>query len=238
MPYCSKCGVEVDNDVEKCPLCATPIQILKPDGLPKGRYPDTASPPPERPKMNKKEQRRMAAIIITFGLLIPASIAIAADIVMNKQITWGTYTISSLIYIWVIVLLPLLYYKTPVLTLMAYYLSSLLYLYSIELFSGGTIWFRKLAVPIITITTLIIAINFYLANRSTIKGINIFAYALFSLGVECVGIEIAVSRFLSDTFHIGWSIIVLSAAIPAGGLLLYIHHKTRKPLKGKKFFHI
>ncbi|MBB6479489.1 DUF6320 domain-containing protein [Spirochaeta isovalerica] len=238
MPYCSRCGVEVDNDVEKCPLCSTPIQVLSPENLKTGKYPDKPAPHPAPPKRNKKEQRRMAAIIITFGLLIPASIAIAADVVINKHITWGTYTISTLIYIWVIILLPLLYYKTPVLTLMAYYLSTLLFLYSIEVFSGGEYWFRQLALPIITVTALLIALNFYIDNRSAIKGINIFAYAVFSVGLECVGIEMAVSLFLENTVRVWWSIMVLSATIPTGGLLLYLHHKTKKPLKTEKFFHI
>jgi len=238
MPYCSRCGVEVDNDVKKCPLCSTPIQILGSDNLTLGRYPDKPAPQPAPPRRNKKEQRRMAAIIITFGLLIPGSIAIAADLVVNKDITWGTYTISALIYIWVIILLPVLYYKTPVFTLMAYYLSTLLFLYSIEAFSGGDKWFRQLALPIITVTAILIAINFFIANRSAIKGINIFAFAVFSLGLECVGIEMALSLFLENTIRVWWSIMVLSATFPTGGLLLYLHYKTKKPLKAEKFFHI
>ncbi|MBN2658291.1 MAG: zinc ribbon domain-containing protein [Spirochaetales bacterium] len=238
MPYCSRCGVEVDDDVKKCPLCSTPIQVLEPENIRIGKYPDKPAPHPAPPKRNRKEQRRMAAIIITFGLLIPASIAIAADVVINEHITWGTYTISALIYIWAIILLPLLYYKTPVLTLMAYYLSTLLFLYSIEVFSGGESWFRELALPIITFTALLIALNIYVISRSPIKGINIFAYAVFSLGLECVGIEMAVSLFLSETLMIWWSIMVLSATIPTGGLLLYLHHKTKKTRKAEKFFHI
>lgn len=237
MPYCSRCGVEVDEDVKNCPLCSTEIQVLDKAELPAGKYPSKAAPHSVPPKRNKKEQRKMAAMIVTFGLLIPASIAIAADFVLNGQITWGTYTISSLLYIWVIVLLPLLYYKTPVLTLMAYYLSSLLYLYSLEVFTGGS-WFRALALPIITVTAMLIALNFFIGSHSRIKGINIFSYAVFSLGLECVGIEMILSLYLSGVLQVGWSIIVLSAVIPASILLWYIHHKTRKPLKADKFFHI
>lgn len=177
-------------------------------------------------------------MIVTFGMLIPTSIAIAADFVINGEITWGTITISSLIFIWVIVLLPLLYYRTPVLTLMAYYLSTLLYLYSIEVFIGGGTWFRGLAFPIISVTSILIAVNFFLGSHSKIIGVNIFSYAVLSLGIECVAIEIIVSFFMTGIVTVGWSIIVISAAIPASGLLWYIHHKTKKPLKAEKFFHI
>jgi len=31
MPYCSKCGVEVDDGIEKCPLCDLPIQYFQED---------------------------------------------------------------------------------------------------------------------------------------------------------------------------------------------------------------
>lgn len=238
MPYCSRCGVEVDDDVKKCPLCSAEIQIFDNDPPRKGRYPEKPAPHASAPRRNRKERRKMAAMIVTFGLLIPACIAITADFVLNGQITWGTYTISSLIYIWVIVLLPLLYYKTPVLTLMAYYLSTLLYLYSIETFTGGGSWFRGLALPIITVTTVLIAANFYAAGRSRIRGINIFSYAVLSVGLECMGIEMIISRHLTGNLKIGWSVIVLSAAVPASILLWYIHHKVKRPLKADKFFHI
>jgi hypothetical protein len=238
MPYCSRCGVEVDDDVLKCPLCSTDIQILEPEEGLFSKYPDKASPHSVAPKRNKKEMRRMAAILVTFGLLIPASIAIAADVVINGEVTWGTYTISSLIYIWVLVLLPLLYYKKPVLTLLAYYLSTLFFLYSIDSFDGGVFWFQGLAFPIISITAALIVIIIFIARHSAIKGINILSYAVLSLGIECIGLEISISLFLTGAITFGWSIIVLSATIPASGLLYYIYYKTKKPLKMKEYFHI
>jgi len=238
MPYCSRCGVEVDTDVEKCPLCSTDIQILEPEEDQFQRYPSKIAPHSIAPKRNKKERRRMAAIYVTFGLLIPASIAIAADIVINGDVTWGTYTISSLIYIWVLILLPLLYYKKPVLTLLAYYLSTLFFLYSIDSFSGGIYWFQGLAFPIITITAVLTVIILFLTRHSKLKGINILSYCVFALGIECIGIEFTVSLFLAGTISLGWSIIVLSAAVPAAGLLYYIFYKTKKPFKVKEYFHI
>ena len=238
MPYCSRCGVEVDDEVKKCPLCSTEIQVLEPEESKFRKYPLKAAPHSIAPKRNKKERKRMAAILVTFGLLIPASIAIAADVVINSKVTWGTYTISSLIYIWVLVLLPLLYYKKPILTLLAYYLSTLFYLYSIDSFNGGVYWFEGLAFPIITITAVLTVAILFIASRSKVKGINILSYVVFSIGLECVGIELSVSLFLTGAINFGWSLIVLSAAIPAAGLLYYIYYKTKKPLKMKEYFHI
>lgn len=238
MPYCSRCGVEVDDEVIKCPLCFTEIQILDPEKKDLGRYPEKAAPHSHAPKRNKIERRRMAAILVTFGLLIPASIAIAADIVINGDVTWGTYTISSLIFLWVLILLPLLYYKKPLLTLLAYYLSTLFYTYSLNSFSGGIFWFKGLAFPIITVTAALIILNIFMSRIIKIKGINILSFIVFSLGIECLGIELAVSLFMTGTVVLGWSLIVLSAVIPAAGLLYYIYYKTGKPLKVKKYFHI
>ena len=238
MPYCSRCGVEVDDKVKRCPLCATEIQNLTPEVENLNGYPAKAAPHSIAPKRNKKERKRMAAILVTFGLLIPASIAIAADLVVNETVTWGVYTISSLIYIWVLVLLPLLYYKKPVLTLLAYYLSTLFFLYSIDSFSSGMFWFQGLAFPIITITAALIVINIFVGRHSKIKGINILSYVVLSIGLECIGIELAVSLFLTGLIHFSWSLIVLSATIPAAGLLYYIYFKTKKPLKMKEYFHI
>ncbi|MCP4163241.1 MAG: hypothetical protein GY760_24535 [Deltaproteobacteria bacterium] len=238
MPYCSKCGIEVDDKIDICPLCATKIQILPPEEDEPKRYPPKATPNSIPPKRNKREMRKMAAIIVTFGLLIPASIAFTADLVLNGQVTWGTYTISTLIYIWILVLLALLYYRKPVITLFAYYLSTLIFLYSIDYFNKGIFWFYGLAFPIISITAILIVIIIFIARKSKRKELNILSYSVFALGIECIGIEFTINHFLSKTISLGWSIIVLAATIPAAGLLYYIHLKTRKPLKIQEYFHI
>ena len=238
MPYCSRCGVEVDDNIIKCPLCSTTIQHLPPEEDVKLKYSPKAAPHSIAPRRNKKELRKMAAILVTFGLLIPASIAISANIVFSISITWAAYTISTLIYVWVLVLLVLLYYKKPLLTLLAYYLSSLAFLYSIDYFSGNVSWFFKLAFPISTLTTIIVMVILYIANHSKVKGINILSYSVFAAAIECLGIDFSISLFLTGSLCPGWSIVILAAAIPASGLLYYIHYKTKKPLKMKEYFHI
>ncbi len=238
MPYCSRCGVEVDIEIKRCPLCSTDIQLLPPEINKNKKYPSVTAPKSIAPKRNKKEIKKMAAILVTFGLLIPASITITADMVINKTVTWGTYAISAVAYTWILVLLTLLYYKKPAITLLGYYSTTVLFLYTVDFLNNGIYWFYTMALPISTLTTTLTAVIIYIANRSRVKGINILSYTIMAIGIECLGIDLSTTLFLTGSIQLSWSIIVFAATVPAAGLLYYIYHKTRKSFKMKEYFHI
>jgi hypothetical protein len=69
MPYCSRCGVEVDDSVARCPLCDAPIQkFSEDDGSP---WPSEEAPLPPTPPLSGDERIALSKTITTLGFLIP-----------------------------------------------------------------------------------------------------------------------------------------------------------------------
>jgi len=81
MPYCSRCGVEVDEGTAACPLCATPIQSLDDteckDGT--GPYPQHIIDPEDTYRLSRAERRRIAVELLTLaGALACAALVLVS----------------------------------------------------------------------------------------------------------------------------------------------------------------
>ncbi|HPI87809.1 MAG TPA: hypothetical protein PK859_00735, partial [Spirochaetota bacterium] len=87
MPYCSQCGVEVDNSVDLCPLCGAPIQKFGEPDDEKRRY-------PERYRfrgMSGAQKRLVSWLVLTTLFVISFLVVLAVNLVFEKRITWGSY---------------------------------------------------------------------------------------------------------------------------------------------------
>ena len=76
MPYCSKCGVEVETHQTHCPLCQTKIQEIE-DLLieDKKKYPDKQVLQPRKIR-TRKQKRILAWEIMSVTLLLPLLITL------------------------------------------------------------------------------------------------------------------------------------------------------------------
>ena len=96
MPYCSRCGVEVNKEAQKCPLCNSPIQKFDDDINPGRTFPNDELPPQRPSQMSLKEKLRLAAVITGIAMLIPVLITLAVDLTLNNGITWSWYPLIGL----------------------------------------------------------------------------------------------------------------------------------------------
>lgn len=137
MPYCVKCGVELDSQLKSCPLCNTPVYLPSEDndGTHKP-YPDRIQRPHTR-YINLVPSKTFV-YLMTFIFVIPFIICLMVDIRRNSGITWSFYPVSSLILVWILMAYPALmkrYSFIKVLTIDIY--SIVLFLISLDLYSGG-----------------------------------------------------------------------------------------------------
>ncbi|MHA1367890.1 MAG: hypothetical protein ACTSP5_15990 [Candidatus Heimdallarchaeota archaeon] len=66
MPYCSRCGVEVEPNKEKCPLCDTKIQELEDEEEEyTSKYPEEIAEDETLPKRTSKQRRKNSINAIT-----------------------------------------------------------------------------------------------------------------------------------------------------------------------------
>ena len=99
--YCIKCGVELSDSEEKCPLCGTVVfhpYIKRPDG---------EKPYPVDRKPQETASRSGLLFILTMLFLLPLATSLLCDWKINGRILWSGYVGGALTVFYVIVVLPM-----------------------------------------------------------------------------------------------------------------------------------
>ncbi len=117
MAYCIKCGVELDDKLETCPLCNIPVidlETLKPKKIHEensfafsGVTTREISEILTQPLMHRISHKTAALFSIT--MLIPVITVLLIDILTHNAVTWSFYPILSVIYIWLSLVFPFLF---------------------------------------------------------------------------------------------------------------------------------
>ncbi len=236
MPYCSRCGVEVNEMIEKCPLCQSPIQKLYEDPHPGREFPEdqlnSASP-----SLSPKEKKMVAFSMTSFGILIPLLITLSVDVVLTGGVSWSVYPLIGLSGSWLLSIIPITLPRKSSLiiwTEAAILCTVMGFLYHFTTLSSRVI---TLGLPITFTGAVISHIIVYISERTARKGGNIAGFILIGLGVLCAFTDLFITKSLKGTVSLGWSLIVMAALFPVSGMLLYLHYRKKRS-RLKKFFHI
>jgi len=237
MPYCSRCGVEVNTTVEKCPLCHSPIQKFYEDPAPGREYPvDELSSAP--PRLSSLERKITAISMTSFGIMIPLLITLAVDVVINKGITWSIYPSTVMVGCWLMVLPPLIKPYKKHIIIWSEFLIACLFLTSLHFLGHTTVRVITLGMPITFTGAVISDLVVILSCRSARKGSNIASFILMGIGLFCGFTDLFISLALKGVFHMAWSLIVMAAIFPVCGMLLHLHYRKKGWRLISKYFHI
>jgi hypothetical protein len=229
MPYCSRCGVEVESFKTHCPLCQTEIQKLEDLVIEeKKKYPDEQVTQPKRVR-TKKQKRSLAWELFSVAILVPLLITLFTDLIVNKEVSWSLYPVSTLLLVWIIVSVPIMFPKKIPILLVGETVPYIIYFLIIDLIDNGQIdWYPRLGLPIIALvmtTVLLVAVGSIFVKN---KGANIAAFIIIGAGIICLGTDFIVTTYIRGSFAVSWSLYVLASTIVIGGFLLYIHYRIIK----------
>jgi hypothetical protein len=228
MPYCSKCGVEVEKGVEKCPLCQLPINGVEEDSPPPKKYPDVPVKHPEKTPLTPRQKRIRAWEIIGASLLIPFLIVVFTDLIVNETVSWARYPMIALLLTWMLTTFPLVFTKRPFVIITGELLSVLIFLVLVDYLHDWTVdWFYKLALPNLAVLILISSAVVILSTQAKRKGANIAAFILFGVGALNLGLDMIIMSTLRQQVSITWSLFVLVPCFIIGGFLLYLHYRFK-----------
>lgn len=230
--YCVKCGVELADSEEICPLCKTTVyhpvvKQLKTDPP----YPKYVTPSGETFSMLG------VLFIVTAMFLLPIILTVVCDLTINGNVTWSGYAAGALITAYTVTVLPSWFKKpNPAIFVPVGFSSIAIYLLYISIATNGK-WFLPFALPTVVCLCLIITafstLKHYLKRGHLyIFGGTFIALAAFSILLEFL---------LNNTFKIRnvfvWSYYPCIALFIIGMLLIIIAicRPIRESLK-KKFF--
>ena len=236
MPFCTRCGVEVDREVEKCPLCDAPIQKLPEEsGSP---WPSREAPAPAAAPRSAAERMVLARTITTLGFLIPAFIVITVDLFVSRGLGWSLYVLIGLGAAWMWAILPLIFVRRPYLLIGSLTVVGYALEWGIGLLSGDIGWILPIGMPILTITAGSTALVVLSARRSKKVGSNLAGWISMAVGINAMTTDILVNAWTDGSWRPGWSIIVIGTVFPVAVLLLYIHYRPSQRTRMRRYFHV
>ena len=208
MSYCVHCGVELDEQARRCPLCGTPV--VDPAALkPTREEPFFASRREEVPPVSKSE----LALLLT-GML--ASVTICCSVVnlfVGRTVAWSLYVTGAAAMLWFWCVLPLLARRLPVWARLTLDVGAIgLYLYLISLALHGR-WFFPLALPILALAA-VLAMVLGLAlpgrKRSLLTAASL---VILAFGVLMLGVEFFWDRYFRGQWQPGWSMVLFLTCV-------------------------
>lgn len=227
--YCIKCGVKLEANQKKCPLCNT--EVCHPDFT---EFADPLYPKDKRPKGNVNSKFINGAVIFLF--LIPLTVCFFADWIRDFSLNWFGFAAGALGLSYVVLALPLWFKKpNPVIFVPCGFAAATLYVGYIN-YALDANWFWSFALPLCAILCIIVSavtvLLFYLRRGK----LFVLGGMFLAFGVAAIITELLIVKTFSISFA-GWSIFPLVVLALLGGLLIYlgINDDAREVLE-RKFF--
>jgi RNA polymerase subunit RPABC4/transcription elongation factor Spt4 len=238
MPFCSRCGVEVEPSVQECPLCQS--QILEEEKFSEAfirNYPDSviSSVADELKAVTGKKNHLWELLSIFFLLTIISVVAI--DWSFNKGITWSFYPIIAVFSIWGSCTVALLI-KKHIILLFSDVFFLLLFLFLTDFYSGRPRWFFPVALPIVGLIVILSCLLFFAVSRIKDIGLNIAGFFLIAVSLFCSGLENVLAFYFNGSAGFSWSLVVNFSLVPIAVFLIYFHYRFTSGKNFKGFFHV
>lgn len=209
--YCVKCGVRLQDGVNRCPLCDTPVWN---PGRPEAEH----SYPDHYPSAHM-ESGRPFAVSMTVVCVTAIAVIMAVCFKLYGRLNWGGYAIGGIALAYVVGVLPSWFRRPPIEVFVPvdHAAAALLVLF-ICLKTGGN-WFLSFAFPVILISCLLFTTVACLLKH--VRGGRLFILGGFLLGLG--GFAALIEFFEHLTFGAPmflWSLYPLIGFAVAGGFLL------------------
>ena len=223
MSYCVNCGVKLDQSLQKCPLCNTPV--INPNELKKAGY---ITPFPTEQGETEKVQSKDTMIIITVFLVTTALSCNLLNLLLFKSTLWSIPVVGLCAFVWVAVVPVIAFKQLPIYVFLLFDgLAMAGYLYMLTFLTSTNEWLIELGLPITALTTLFILIFTFLVRKVSASILAVTLYADIIVAIFCIGIELFIRHYKKEPLHIVWSAIVLVPCSIIGIILITILSRKR-----------
>ncbi|MFO8235222.1 MAG: DUF6320 domain-containing protein [Bacteroidales bacterium] len=241
MRTCSHCGVELERNMNFCPLCGEPVMGGNNEQLEYIRIRKREQEQKlltDYQKLSGKQKRKVfsqiSGIILSSGIIITLII----DFMGDNTITWSKFPIAASVILFLNILMFKQWYNKRLVLFPGSFILTSIFLIFIDRFVGSSGWVIKIGIPLLLSAYIIIFTLIKLIEATQRRGLNIIAYSLLACGLLSICIEGIISLYTKNQFNLDWSIITMASVIPIAALLLFIHFQLKKVTDLKRFFHI
>ena len=236
MSYCVNCGVELNSNEKRCPLCSTPVINPNIDN----KQMDLPPYPPRSEFIVERKIKNTTALLISVVLLVPLLVCPLCDYLVTGNISWSLYVIFGIVLGWILIVPPIIM-RHDVIIKCAWldFFSILLFLYLVNMITPTkSDWFDALSLPIVCLLMIMLMIILILCKIFRPRPITIIALTIFMLGLFTVAVDIFTNLFLGKGITAYWSLPAIIACTAITILLLVVSRLAKLKAIIRKKMHI
>ncbi len=227
MPYCPKCGIELEYNRKKCPLCSFPIPDIKElKENPEKREEHLLNRYRLKQAENRrrwKEARIFVYIGIAFSMMVLSLSFGILDYHFSGMLSWSQYVITSNLAVVVFLFFVLRFIPGFLPNFIGLGIATISFLYILDSLNGTMGWFWNLGLVISINTMIWLFILRILIRHTHRRGLNIPAYSFIAVALACISLELIRDLYQGTGLHLTWSIPVITTTVPIAGVLLFLH---------------
>jgi len=240
MNYCNNCGVELDINMNYCPLCGLLVGEKKSaeEALKRERTIFKDKILSEINNLTSFQKRKLfweiSGIILFSGIIITLII----NFIISKNIVWAKYNLVISLSVFANISFFTIWKNRPLLRVLGSFVSTAVLLLLLDLISHNIGWATKLGIPILVSLYVLLMGILWIIRISNQNGFNILAIIFIAIGIFLMCIEVVVSLYLNIEIRLSWSIIAASSMIPVSALLFFVHYRLKTGVDLRRFFNI
>ena len=241
MKRCDQCGVEIEDDFVRCPLCGASLDGEAADaaGAAGEAAGDGSTDVSATDPLELRRARFWLWEMFTIVIVAIAVIVAAADFAYGFNFGWSAVPLTALAFTWIFVTAIVGLGRDIPLAYAAATFAVLLYLFVLDALIPGDTWFVPFALPI---TLLVAAVGGGAAGAIRGLKLSVFqtlAAAVLSMGIFLLGLEIILSFAMDLGSILSWSIVAFGGCLSISLLLLFINRRLReRHADFKRAFHL
>jgi len=240
LPYCPRCGVQLDASIPACPLCQTPIPRLD-AGPGEPAWPtsteDLASDP-SKPYATSG-QRRARALFATAAVLVTAAVIVTGvDLFTAGAVTWSRYPVVSFAAALAFTAAVLVWHRRPAVWATAGLVTTAALLGALDaLHNGRLTWFPTLGLPVAATTFALATAGVLWVRRGRRRGYNLFSLVFGLTAAELLAVDGLVQGWVTGRPGWGWSVVAALVLVPLTVLFGVLHRTIRRTPDLRRTFH-
>lgn len=224
--WCPRCGVQLEPDRTRCPLCGEARLSAEPVDV--GEY--VPLPPPALDTRWRGIVRRVALLVAG-----TASVAVAlVDRIVVGYLSWSPYALIPIVAAALMVVAVSLR-RAPAVRVGGVFAIASMMLIGLDALDGIA-WFVPVALPILAAAAIVCGVAALVLPR--MPGAIRSAVVLALAAAVCVAVDGAIVRYRSGTPELGWSLVVLVAAVPGALFLLTLELTVLRVIDLRRRFHL
>lgn len=236
MSYCVNCGVELNSNEKRCPLCSTPVINPNIDN----KEVDLPPYPIESEFIVERKIKHTTALLISIILFVPLLVCPLCDFLVTGNISWSLYAILGIMLGWILIVPPILM-RHDIVIKCAWldFLAIVIFLYLINQIALTDVdWFSTLSLPIVCLIMIMLMAILIFCKIFKPRPITIVALSIFVIGIFTVAVDIFTNVFIGKGVTVYWSIPVVTACSLVTLLLFVISRLAKLKAIIRKRMHV